>query len=234
VEVSGHPEYENPYNDEFVKQIKHFLPTLKRANFLGGEPFLIKLYPEIWEAIIATNPDIDVAITSNGTVLNDRIKNIIASLPNLRITLSIDSIEAETWESIRFKGRFGVLQSNLDYLLNTGKLVSFSVCPMIQNRYEIPQIVQFCELHNLDIYFNVVYEPLGGRIKGIHENGTFEAIEGSYKKVLVPETSLQSLPKNELKELIAYYKSFTFSTHLQKQVNSLVQQLVSWSNLKSN
>lgn len=220
------PALHLPYDAAFVEQVKAFLPELKRANFLGGEPFLISLYYEIWEAIIAINPGIDVAITSNGTVLNERAKNIIEKLPHCRITLSVDSLQPDTWESIRVNGEYGILKKNLDYLLATKKLVSFSVCPMIQNRMEIPGLITFCRDHHLDIYFNVVYGPLGGKISGIHRNPA-QSDSG-----FIPETSLQALPANELSALIRYYQTFQFEGRHQQQLNHLIAQLNTWLRAK--
>lgn len=226
------PALKSPYDSAFVKQVRDFLPGLRRANFLGGEPFLISLYYEIWESIIELNPAIDVAITSNGTTLNDRAKKIIDKLPNCRITLSIDSLRPQTWEQIRVNGKFEVLKKNLDYLLQTGKLVSFSVCPIIQNRMEIPEIISFCVEHKLSVFFNTVFEPLGGRITGIHQNPVYPPIGDLQLPVIMPETSLQFLPAQQLEELIAYYQTFTFTGNYQVQLNSLIEQLKAWKNVQ--
>lgn len=212
---------EFPYNDEFVAQLKDFIPNLERVNFLGGEPFLIQIYFKIWEELIKLNPGVTVAITSNGTILNQRVKNIIAQLDNCKITLSIDSLKKITWEKIRLKGNFDKLQENMNWFLESGKLVSFSVCPMIQNWKEIPEIVSFCIGHNLDIYFNIVYGPLGGRIKGIHESQ--ESL--SYK---IPETSLQLLDSKELTTIILFYKKHSFKGRQGVQFENLINQLENW------
>ncbi|GIV33329.1 MAG: hypothetical protein KatS3mg031_0864 [Chitinophagales bacterium] len=219
------PQPPNPYDQNFVEEVKQFLPNLKRANFLGGEPFLISLYYELWEAILDINPSIDVAITSNGTVMNTRAKRIIEKLPHCRITLSVDSLQKETWETIRVNGSFEHLQETMDYLLRTGKLVSFSVCPMIQNRMEIPHLIHFCADKHLDIYFNVVYEPLGGRIKGIHQDNDGDGF--------IPETSLQALSAAELEALIAYYRTFRFSGRYRQQLDHLIAQLEVWMQAKA-
>lgn len=222
------PVIKSPYDENFVSQVRGFLPSLKRANFLGGEPFLISLYFDIWESIIAINPSVDVAITSNGTVINDRAKKIIDRLPKCRITLSIDSLQKSTWEKIRVNGNFETLRKNIDYLLGTGKLVSFSVCPMIQNRMEIPEIIAFCVDHNLDIFFNIVHEPLGGRVAGIHQSANEELKHDTNRQHLIPETSLMFLSSKELNDLINYYQTFKFSGRPQVQFNSLIQNLKSW------
>jgi len=216
----GLPPLKSPYDKAFVEQIREFLPNLSRANFLGGEPFLIGIYYDIWEAIIEANPNIEVAITSNGTMLNQRAKLVIEQLNQCKVTLSIDSLQKETWESIRRNGKFENLRANIDWLLNAGKLRSFSVCPMIQNWKEMPEIMAFCVQHNLDIYFNIVYGQLGGKP------------EGGHRTDLVPEVSLKTLSRLELNEVITYYNKQSFPARQQTQLNSLITQLTSWRDQK--
>jgi MoaA/NifB/PqqE/SkfB family radical SAM enzyme len=214
------PPLKSPYNADFVNQIRDFLPELSRANFLGGEPFLISVYYDIWEGIIDVNPDIEVAITSNGTILNKRAKAIVQKLKRCKVTLSIDSLRKETWESIRFNGNFEELEENIDWLLKQRKLASFSVCPMVQNWKEMPEIMAFCEQNDLDIYFNIVYGPLGGKVEGVHTNG------------LVPEVSLQTLSREQLNKVISFYQQQSFTSRLQLQLNNLIKQLISWRDQK--
>src|SRR6185295_19977224 len=38
------PPIKTPYDDAFVRQLEPFVPHLKAARFLGGEPFLIRTY----------------------------------------------------------------------------------------------------------------------------------------------------------------------------------------------
>ena len=220
------PPLKSPYDAAFVEQIKGFLPNLKRANFLGGEPFLINLYYDIWDAIIKENPNIEVGITSNGTMLSSRAKKIIQQLPNCRITLSIDSVQKNTWETIRRNGQFEGLESNIEWLLKSGKLKSFSVCPMIQNWKEIPEILQFCERNDLDLYFNTVIEPLGGRQQGIH-------IGNATSPALVDEVSLATLPKEQLERIIGFYSEVKVTKKYKGQMLSLISQLNEWANGKN-
>ncbi|MCF8463390.1 MAG: radical SAM protein [Flavobacteriales bacterium] len=219
------PPLKSPYDKEFVNQVKNYLPQLARANFLGGEPFLIGPYYDIWEAIIEVNPNVDVGITSNGTMLSSRARGIIERLPNCRITLSIDSLNKSTWESIRRNGCFEDLENNIHWLLGSKKLKSFSVCPMIQNWKEIPDIMRFCDKNDLDIYFNVVYGPLGGKLEGVHK---FNSIESGSATELLPDVSLQTMGQSELDEVIELYSKQTFPKHLQIQLQHLIAQLKSW------
>ena len=67
------PGYINPYDEAFVEQLTAFIPHLQGANFTGGEPFLIKTYFNIWDRILELNPQMQIYIHTNGTVLNERI-----------------------------------------------------------------------------------------------------------------------------------------------------------------
>ena len=74
------PPLVSSYNSEFVKEVRKFIPQLTDMKFLGGEPFLIKLYYDIWDDIIELNPKVGVHITTNGTVLNSRIKDYLEKM----------------------------------------------------------------------------------------------------------------------------------------------------------
>ena len=65
------------YDQNFINQLKTFLPNIKKTIFKGGEPFLIKPYYKIWEAIIETNPSIEIRIITNCTIFNDNIKSLL-------------------------------------------------------------------------------------------------------------------------------------------------------------
>ncbi len=216
------PALRSPYDTDFVAQVREFIPTLDRANFLGGEPFLISIYYDLWEAIVELNPHMEVAITSNGTVLNARAKKIIEALPNCKVTLSVDSLEKSTWESIRRNGDFDILIDNIDWLLKSRKLRSFSVCPMIQNFQEIPDLVRYCHDHDLDIFFNIVYGPLGGKLKGVHQES------GNGDLALIPETSLNTLPAENLNRIISHYEAHRITGRQQLQLDQLTTQLKTW------
>ena len=115
--------------------------------------------------------------------------------------------------------------------METGKLASFSVCPMIQNRMEIPSLVEFCEHHGIDIFFNIVNGPLGGRIKNIHEAGS----DGhELDAPLIPETSMRFLDDTQLAETIEHYRSFRFRKHYQNILNGLISQLEAWKDQKDS
>jgi MoaA/NifB/PqqE/SkfB family radical SAM enzyme len=108
------PPIESPYNDKFVDELDEFIPHLTDAKFLGGEPFMIDIYLSIWERIRKLNPNIRIHITTNGTFLNNRIKDLLEGL-KAGIILSIDSVNKETYPKIRVNGSYDKVMENLEY-----------------------------------------------------------------------------------------------------------------------
>jgi MoaA/NifB/PqqE/SkfB family radical SAM enzyme len=169
------------YDQAFVEQVKDLMPGLTDIKFLGGEPFLIDLYYDIWEAIPEINPNIRVHITTNGTVLNQRAKNILEKL-KVGIVVSIDSIEPENYQLIRKGGNFPRLMENLEFFRAVVKgkrtYLSIAACALKNNWQDIPGLLHFCNDKSIKLHFNMVWTPEG--------------------------LSLKSCSKEELKEIIGY------------------------------
>lgn len=156
------PPFVSPYNDKFVDELEEFIPHLTDAKFLGGEPFMIEIYLKIWERILKINPSVRIHITTNGTFLNNRIKNLLEGL-KAGIILSIDSVNEETYKKIRINGNFKKVMENLEYWLDYTQrkrtFISIAACPIIYNWRELPEILSFCLERNIALYFNAVFTP---------------------------------------------------------------------------
>ena len=161
-----------PYDDEFLNQLREFIPTLKVAKFLGGEPFLINIYYKIWDVILELNPKCKIHLQTNGTVFNDKIKSYLER-GNFYVGVSVDSLKKEVFESIRCNAEYETVMANVMNFAAIAKrkhtYVNISVCPMIQNGQEIPEMVDFCNRNSLFIYFNTVYTD-GFALSGADED----------------------------------------------------------------
>lgn len=201
-----------PYDDAFVEQIKPYLSKLEVAKFMGGEPFLIKIHYKIWDAILDINPHCIINLQTNGTVFNEKIESLLKR-GRFQIGVSIDSLQKEKFETIRKNAVFENVMDNLDKYIAAGRksghYIHISVCPMQQNRYEIPDIVRFCNNKNVFIYFNTVYT------------------EGF---------DLRELDHNKLKNLVQHYQkameSLPTGTYIQQRnlkfFKSLTSQIHAW------
>ncbi len=157
------PPIISPYNEKFVDELEEFIPHLTDAKFLGGEPFMIDVYLDIWERIRKINPNIRIHITTNGTFLNNRIKDLLEGL-HAGIIMSMDSVERETYLKIRVNSNYEKVMENLDYFLYYTKrkntFISIAACPIIYNWKELPKMLEFCLEKNIALYFNAVFTPL--------------------------------------------------------------------------
>jgi 4-hydroxybenzoate polyprenyltransferase/sulfatase maturation enzyme AslB (radical SAM superfamily) len=202
---------ERIYDDLFIRSLDEFIPHLKEAKFLGGEPFFIEVYYRIWERIIAINPSCIIDVQTNATVLNDRVKSLL-SRGNFQIGVSIDSLQKEEYEKIRKGADFAIVMKNIEYFgsysRKKGTQLHISFCPMRSNWTEIPEIIGYSDRLGAFVYFNTVLEP--------------------------NELALWSLPLTELKNVITCLENHRLQRHgfisgrNKKHFHSFLDQLRSW------
>ena len=182
------PPSKSIFGQEFRKELSKFIPDLQEMVFAGGEPFLTPVYYDIWEDAIRLNPKCYLSVVTNGTILNDRIKSFLER-GNFKINLSFDAMTKETYESIRVNAKFEETMANMKYFGDTlarqGKHLNIPICPLRANRYELPDLVRFCNENKYSLNFGNVYGA---------EN-----------------VALYSMPISELKELKDFYSRQTFS-----------------------
>ncbi len=199
------PPLPYPYDDAFVTQLEPFIPHLRQAKFLGGEPFLIKTYSQIWDLIAELNPEIDVSITTNGTVLNNKVRDVLDKL-KVNIIVSIDSLEKENFEHIRINAKFDSVMEHcrffMDYAKRKKTSLTLAFCPMQQNWKELPRVLEFCNAEEIDVYFNTVSWP--------------------------PEASLATMNDDELNKVVQHVRSATLTgdTELRHRNNSKYSDLL--------
>ncbi|MCC6278512.1 MAG: radical SAM protein [Oligoflexia bacterium] len=174
---------QNPYDDAFIEQIEPFIAHLAAAKFLGGEPFLNPLYYKIWDLIININPRIETVITTNGTILNDKTREMLYKLKPA-ITVSCDSLDKSTYEKIRRNASYDLMRTNLEFFIeltrSNNKGMSLAVCPMRENWKTLPEIYEFCNDRQVYMGINTVIWP--------------------------QEVSFKFMPKDEIKEVLDYLR----------------------------
>jgi MoaA/NifB/PqqE/SkfB family radical SAM enzyme len=201
------------YDDEFVNQLIPYMSNFRSSSFKGGEPFLISIYYQIWDKLILMNRKNRISVTSNGTILNKNIKDVL-SKGKFHINISIDSLNQQNFENIRKNATFKVFKNNLDYFIRYSKQkkTSFNtcVCIMSNNYLDIIDIFKYANANDFNVYLNFVEVP--------------------------KELSLRYLTKEELQKIVQYFEnskpSFKFlKGFTNSQVyNSMINQLKIWMN----
>ena len=206
--------YPIPYDDNFIHQLEEFLPHLEEARFNGGEPFLNDIYYRIWEKIIEVKPSMKVVIATNGTVMNERVKDLLER-GRFDINLSCDSLNKETYHGIRVNAIFEKTMENIQWFHGYCKRKNTTLCiltnPLRENWKEMPAFIDFCNERNLPIWFNTIHRPY--------------------------EHALWTLDSGTLQEIFETLSGFEFNTnplkpqtfHNKKVYNNLVHnQIKTW------
>jgi MoaA/NifB/PqqE/SkfB family radical SAM enzyme len=159
--------YDNPDDlsydfKDLPQQLLPFIPHLKNANFYGGEPFLIDIYYKIWDMILEINPACAIYFQTNGTVFNDRVEKLLEK-GIFNIGVSIESLQKETFESIRKNADLDLVLANIDRFLDYSKkkktFFGVSVCPIRNNWKELPEIIEYFSQRGIPIHFHLVSRP---------------------------------------------------------------------------
>ncbi len=207
------PEEKFVYDINFLKQLDEFIPFLKYAVFTGGEPFLINIYYSLWERMIQLNPEIIINVTTNGTIFNQKVVDILNS-GRFNITVSIDSFDLQTYSKIRKGAILGETLKNIEEFericKERGTKFSITVCPMRINVKEIPEIIKKCNEKQWIFNYNIVLKPWN--------------------------LALWSLPVSELHDIINFYEKFIFDNNNEvsqqniQKFNNLLNLLKVWHN----
>ncbi|MDD2635616.1 MAG: radical SAM protein [Bacteroidales bacterium] len=200
------------YDSSFVKQLTEFLPHLKYAVFTGGEPFLINSYFPIWEKMIEINPEIIINITTNGTIFNPRIEDVLKK-GKFNLTVSFDSFVPEIYNLIRKGADFETSLANVfkfaAYCKSANTQFTITICPMQINKMDVPNIMRKCNLEGWNFTYNIVLKPWN--------------------------LALWSLSSDNINDLILFYKNEDFgkidNQTAERNIvnyNSLISLLEEW------
>ncbi|MFN7824368.1 MAG: radical SAM protein [Pseudobdellovibrionaceae bacterium] len=204
----------SPYDDQFIEQLKEFIPHLKEARFNGGEPFLQQMCWKVWDAIAEINPEILITVATNGTLLNDKMKAILEKC-RFRINVSLDSLDKKTYEEIRVGSNFETVVENLnwykDYCQRKGTILSVMVNPMRINWQEMSNYVRWCTEKGYFLWFNTIWRPRHlaiwtlpspeiEKIKTYYDSQDFSDLEKSSDPVIFRSnlTAFQSFAKAQM------------------------------------
>jgi radical SAM protein with 4Fe4S-binding SPASM domain len=161
------------YNENFLKEITPYIKRAESTRFYGGEPFLIKIYKDIWDIIIKKNPKCHVHIQTNATIFNNYVNNLLHKMDAF-IGVSLDAMNPELYEDIRRGAKFENVKDNImsfnQIMKSQNKLLTISFCPMPKNWQELIPVVMFAESIGANIFFNTVIFPAEYSLKYLPSN----------------------------------------------------------------
>jgi MoaA/NifB/PqqE/SkfB family radical SAM enzyme len=158
----GLPPLPDRYGEAFLDELAPFLPHLRQARFLGGEPFLAEVNFRIWERMIEAGTTAECNVTTNGTQWTPRMERVLEALP-FSVGISVDGATAGTVEAIRAGASHERILATIDRFLalreRRGTSVSLTYCLMVENWRELADFLRFADDRECDVYVNTVRQP---------------------------------------------------------------------------
>ncbi|MBL8778055.1 MAG: radical SAM protein [Acidimicrobiales bacterium] len=161
--IEKRPPIPSVYGDEFFEDLRSFLPHLRTARFVGGEPFMMRENHRVWDLLIEMELRPECHVTTNGTQYNAKVERVLEHLP-VHLIVSMDSAEKVQFESIRRNADFDVVVANLDrfrtYADGAGTSVVINHCLMRDNWREFGDLLRFAEERSVPVSTSTVFnEP---------------------------------------------------------------------------
>jgi len=149
-------------SDEFKQYILNNLDNLELITWQGGEVFLYKGFKDLFLKA-KKNKYLKQIIITNGLLINEQWADLITQANRLDLTISIDSIEKDIYEKLRFGANFEQLLQNLECIKqcriknNSNITVTMRTTISDENIYTLDKIVNFAINYNINV---LIWSPL--------------------------------------------------------------------------
>ncbi|QXC62926.1 hypothetical protein KSP35_09150 [Aquihabitans sp. G128] len=144
----GRPPLPAAYDERFFDELDEFLPHLERAQFKGGEPFLMRESRTVWDRMLARGLAPEISITTNGTIWNDKVERYTEDL-GFDVIVSVDAVDPASLEAIRVGVDAERLWANIARFrratARTGHSLVLSFCLMSINWQQLAPFLQACD-----------------------------------------------------------------------------------------
>jgi MoaA/NifB/PqqE/SkfB family radical SAM enzyme len=134
---------------------------LRRLIFQGGEPLLIREVGEIFEYLVSHDAaqSVTIELTSNLTVLSNKMLEVMKHFEKLEAGCSIDGIGADL-EYIRYGAKWDGIQQNIRRIVQLPNArVSFNVVVQFYNLMRITDLYRYCDLHDIQVQAHFLVGP---------------------------------------------------------------------------
>lgn len=227
-------------NTKSQDDIKSLLPTVQRINFTGGEPLLIKENITVLEELVRIgNTECELLITTNASVINNKIIELAKQFNQTHWTVSLDAV-GSTAEYIRNGTVWSSIVSNIKKILSTKQSLAFNAVLTAYNVLDISRLVEFfAELkltypnQPLELWFSICHHPnflhprvLNEQLKQCADRQLHKAIDLLSTVKNNPDRSIQtlkSLQKN-LEESIINTELYNYFVDYTKELDQIRNQ----------
>lgn len=164
-------------DSNFWQDLEENLPSLRRIDTYGGEPFLSK---KMWQLLshakeqdLAKN--LEIHFNTNGTIWRDDFEDQFKGFKDISVSFSIDGVGKE-FEYMRYLAKWDEVYDNMKKmrdlkLKNNNLQLSWCVTLSTLNIFSLPEILLFYKTHFPDfgLFLNLVHFPDYFNISNIPE-----------------------------------------------------------------
>ena len=178
--------------EEILRTVKVLVGLgIRKVRLTGGEPLLRRGIVDLIRNIKAVDGIEQVMLTTNGVLLNKMMDDLIcAGLDG--INLSLDTLNANTFEKITRRDLFNDVQYTLSKVLNSKLAVKINCVPIAGiNDDELIKIVELARYNDIKVRF-IELMPIGCAVnfKGIPTDEIKSIIEKTYGQ-LIPHSEFR-------------------------------------------
>lgn len=160
-------------NQDLWNIMRKWVPNTVYIDYYGAEPMLIKKNFEVLQAAVDqdTAKNIDLHFSTNGTIWNEEIENLLKQFKQVYFELSIDDI-GDRCGYVRYPSTWELVAGNLERFLQTqrtNKNFKFGICTTINslNIYYLDEIFDFFAKKKLGINCNMLHLPFQLCVKNL-------------------------------------------------------------------
>lgn len=151
--------------DKFISELVQ-IPNLKYLHLLGGETLYNPSFYKICEALVDANlsQDLIVGTTTNGTVYDSRLENIITKFKQFHLGISIDAATPLN-DYVRWPSKIDQVKENLNKFVHLRSqfpdlILTARITPNVFTIYEFDELARFLFEINLPAEScNILYKP---------------------------------------------------------------------------
>lgn len=181
-------------NQDLWNTMSKWVPNTVYIDYYGAEPMLIKKNFDMLQNAVdqGTAKNIELHFSTNGTVWNDELENLLKQFKRVYFDLSIDDIGARCGY-IRHASTWELVADNLEKFLQAkrnNKNFQFGVCITVNslNVYYLDEIFDFFAKKGLGCNFNMLHLPFQLCIKSL-PNEVKQVIADKLLKY-IPDTTI--------------------------------------------
>ncbi len=154
------PPLPKAYDEQFFDDLAEFLPHLRAAKFLGGEPFLARESLRILDMLVDMGLHPETTVTTTAPNWHDRVERLLGVLEP-HVVVSMDGFDAESFEAIRVGADFAEVTANLRRFVAMTKKLGASVSFTLQrnNWRSLPDLFLYAADLGVGAHVNTLMDP---------------------------------------------------------------------------